>query len=290
MTASVVVIGDALLDIRIVPSEPPRRGSDVPARIELAPGGQGANVAVRLARRGMAVELVSAVAADLAGAMIRSSLEADGVALRAIEVPRTGAVVVLAEPHGERTMLSQRVPFGHRVAARAAGSTSWLVVSGYVLAEPGSFRLAGDAAAWSGRRVLLGCALSTAAVAAWLEAARALRPDLVILNEGEMERLGTTDGLGMVAITAADRATLLTAGGGSVVVDVPPGPAAVDTTGAGDAFAAGLLASLAAAAWPPSNAELRRAVADGIALAGLVARVDGAQARVATEPRSGMPA
>ena len=56
----VVVIGDATLDVTVAPAEPMRHGGDVAAAIRLAPGGQGANVAVRLARR--AVTWISSAA------------------------------------------------------------------------------------------------------------------------------------------------------------------------------------------------------------------------------------
>lgn len=288
MSQRVVVLGDALLDVRVVPAEPVRPGSDVPARVELLPGGQGANVAVRLARRGVNVELVAAVADDAAGAVIRSALEADGVVLRDIAVPSTGTVVGLAEADGERTMFSHRVPFGHLVDD-AGTHASWVVVSGYLLTEPMTTGLARAVGASSSRRAILGCALPAGSVPGWLEAARTIRPDLLVLNEAELARLGARVGPGMLAVTAADGARVMSEGG-TTVAPAPPGPPALDTTGAGDAFAAALLASFMDAAWPPTVDAIRAALAEAVAVAGSVARVPGAQGRVAGERSARQPA
>nr|MDQ2935346.1 PfkB family carbohydrate kinase [Chloroflexota bacterium] len=57
----------------------------------------------------------------------------------------------------------------------------------------------------------------------------------------------------------------------------------VDATGAGDAYAAGLISRLSERAWPPNEAPLRDAMRAAAALAALVAGAFGAQARVAGE-------
>jgi len=63
----ITVIGDSTLDVTVRPAEAPRAGGDVPASISLAPGGQGANVAVRLARAGIDVRLATAIGGNLLG-------------------------------------------------------------------------------------------------------------------------------------------------------------------------------------------------------------------------------
>jgi sugar/nucleoside kinase (ribokinase family) len=57
----------------------------------------------------------------------------------------------------------------------------------------------------------------------------------------------------------------------------------VDATGAGDAFAARLIAALVEGPWPPSRSGLQRAMAAASRLAAAVARVPGAQKRVPGE-------
>ena len=59
----------------------------------------------------------------------------------------------------------------------------------------------------------------------------------------------------------------------------------VDATGAGDAYAAALIAALMGTAWPPDVSTLRAAMEAGSLAGGLVSRVLGAQGRVAGEAR-----
>jgi ribokinase len=281
--ADVVVIGDALLDVSVAPEVPMRRGGDVPAATRLGPGGQGANVAVRLARRGMRVRLVCALGDDAAGRIVREALEADRIELAAAATHATGAVTILVDTDGERTMFSRRVPLlPRRIVAGA-----WTVVSGYVLLEDGELDVAGD-----GRRAVLGCALPAGSESGWWERARGLRPDVVILNADEARALGpSADALAR----AAGAVVVVTDPDGAVAAPPDPGRlerratverlTAVDSTGSGDAFAAGLLMELPdAGAW--ADADIDRALASGLELAALVASVHGAQAGVPIEQRS----
>jgi ribokinase len=281
---SAAVIGDALLDVHVVPSEAVRPGEDIPAAVRMRPGGQGANLAVRLARRGVTVALTCSLADDVAGRLLRSALESEGVTLHALGADATGVAVVIVDADGERTMLSQRVPFADAAADRVP-SADWLVLSGYLLLEPGADALARSVAAFAGRRVLVGCAVPVGRVVAWRAAATAFAPDLVIMNADEMVRLsldGAPDGAPGHAVTHAGGATV-TIGSVRAEVPAPTGPDAVDTTGAGDAFAAALVAGLSDAAWPPTQSALDDALRGAVELAAAVAHARGAQARVATE-------
>lgn len=289
----VVVIGDAALDVRVTPSEPIRPGGDVPASIDMRPGGQGANVAVRLARRGARVRLVAAVADDPAGAAIRSALGHDGVALHPRPADRSSMVVVMAGSGGERTMLSQRAPlFASPFEPGLISDADWLVVSGYALLEPaGGLSMTGPAS----RRVVLGCSLGSGTVRPWIARASALAPHLVVLNADEAGAIapGATDQAGLArtvanrfdAIAIVTRATGSTAAIGAEVIEtasLPVGPV-VDTTGAGDAFAAALIGDLVDTDWPPQPARLERAMLAGHSLAAAVAGIIGAQALVHVE-------
>jgi len=276
-----VVIGDALLDVGISPSGPMRRGADVPAVIQLGAGGQGANLAVRLARQGIPTDLVCGLGTDPAGDLLRTAIEAEGVGLRSIRVDASGSVAILLDADGERTMLSHRAPFGAGLEAAALPDADWTIVSGYLLLEADAVALAHALAARPGRRALVGCALPEEAITGWRVAAEALRPDLMIVNRDEAAALGPMDAA--VAVTDASGASI-TMGSISVTVHSAPGPPAVDTTGAGDAFAAGLVAALADAAWPPDRGVLETALRSALELAAAVARTPGAQARVSGEP------
>jgi ribokinase len=278
VTEVITVLGDAHLDVRVAPAADIRRGSDVPATIHLEPGGQGANVAIRLARRGVPVELIAAVGSDPAGALVRGALEAEGILLHTVEVDATGTAVVLGDLDGERTMYSHRAPFSDRIELPGAAGGGWLVVSGYLLHEPASTDLARRLAAGSRRRILLGCAVPDARVAGWRAAARILAADLWILNHEELRRLGPVEGADL-AVTDARGATV-SVGGVRVDSRTPTGAPARDTTGAGDAFAAALIDGLRGDDWPPTREWLEDAVEEAVALASRVARVAGAQARV----------
>jgi sugar/nucleoside kinase (ribokinase family) len=72
-------------------------------------------------------------------------------------------------------------------------------------------------------------------------------------------------------------------GGAEVSVSRPAVERAVDTTGAGDAFAAGLLARLADGPWPPETSLLRDALEAAALAATEAILVPGAQGRTASE-------
>ena len=287
---SVVVVGDATLDVSVSPVRPMATGADVQATITMRPGGQGANVAVRLARQGIEVTLVCAMGHDPAAEMIRQALDADGVSLVDLPVEGTGVIVVIGGADGERSMLSHRAALPTGAAdATAALALDWLVVSGYALLQPDAIDLAARLAALPMRRALLGCAVADDALIAWASAVRRLDPDLVIANRDEADRAGLR-GIGeMLAVTHAAGAEVRI-GDVRAAATTIPGPPAVDTTGAGDAFAAGLLAGLLDATWPPGEAQLQAAVEAGVALASAVARVRGAQAGVPGEREARLPA
>lgn len=283
----VVVIGDALLDVHADPDEPIRPGADVSARIALEPGGQGANLAVRLARRGVGVQLITALGDDAGGRMLRETLAAGGVDIRSVTGMPTGTVVVLRGAAGERTMLSQRPTYAAAASRELAHEAAWILVSGYLLLEPGADALARAVAASSARRALAGCSVPEALLERWRALAGELRPDLVVLNADEAAALGPLPGVPLLAVTDA-RGARLAVGATTYRADVAPGPSAVDTTGAGDAFTAALLASFLAGPWPPGN--VQDALAAAVNAAAAVARAQGAQARVAGEREATLPA
>ncbi|MCV2488098.1 carbohydrate kinase family protein [Geodermatophilus sp. YIM 151500] len=262
MTArpAVLVVGDVNTDVVAVLSGAPAPGSDRPARIRSHGGGAGGNVAAHLARAGLDVVLAGCVGDDAEGTARLAELAAAGVRARLRVVPRaaTGTVVSLVEPDGQRSMLADRganlelvpgdlpspVPGGH------------LHLSGYALLDPRP-RPAGLAAL--ARAAAAGCTVSadpasTGPLAAygvdrWLADTAAVT--LLLPNAEEAALLtGCADPVDAARTLAArHRAVAVTLGpdgalwaAGRAVVHRPAHPAAVvDTTGAGDAFAAGVL-------------------------------------------------
>src|SRR6266545_3703256 len=279
------VLGDCTLDIAIVPEARRRHGGDVPAEIRLGPGGQAANLAVRLARMGgrSSVRLVAAMADDLAGQLLRETLSADGVELAGAPAARSSAVAIVVDATGERTMLSDRQSLPAAAAAAALAGADWVHCSGYALLDDET----GDELAVALGRRPASVTLSVGGgsvppeprrVARFAARLHAAAPQLCLLSRDEAAVM-----LGRSAPPAARRAAALLAGLADVVVvtdgvrgstaafggrifTAPPGAGggrAVDTTGAGDAYGAAMIARLARGSWPPSAARLERAMVSG---------------------------
>ncbi|MGI8998762.1 MAG: carbohydrate kinase family protein, partial [Candidatus Limnocylindria bacterium] len=279
-TGVVVVCGAARWGVAGERGPPLHPGGDVPAQIRIGAGGQGANLAIRLARRGIAVELLCALGDDPAASLVIAALRAEGVRVSATRVSATGSVVILVDEAGERTMLSDRASF---VAGAVIPAADWIVVSGYCFLEADAARLAGAVAGQVARRVVVGCAVPDRSRAAWRAAVIAARPDLLILNREEASDQEPLAQLSAAIVVTATDGVMASIGDDVIRVRVPDGSPATDTTGAGDAFAAGLVAGLLRVPWPPPGAALESAMTDAAVLARQVARTHGAQARVAAE-------
>ena len=268
---------------------------DARAHITVGPGGQGANVAVRLARAGVRVRLITPLADDPAGRVLRAHLEADAVELHVLAAPRTSVVVVLVAPGGERTMLSDRVPAGGDISAPVAGC-DWIHVSGYLLRDSAEAERVVAAIRASGAShvsVAGGSFEGWADAGVAREAIAAISANLLVFNRDEAGLLvgGPARGVeeAAAALATAERLAVVTDGergsaaaGASLGISIVRGAPAfsgppVDTTGAGDAFAASLLGSLAPT-WPPT--------ADGVATALKHAAVEGAAATAAIGAQS----
>ena len=280
MTSSVVVVGDVLLDVTARPTSAIRPGADVPAEVRIGCGGQGANLATRLARQGIGVTLICGLGDDPAASLVAAALRAEGVVLRPVGVTVTGSVVILLDAVGERTMLSQRAPF---VGDVRIASAEWTVLSGYCLLEDHAAELAHRVAGLASRRVVVGCTVPEASRAAWRDAVAAARPDLLVLNHDEALGLAPIDELSPGTVVTASDVIMASVGSTALRVTVPAESPATDTTGAGDAFAAALIAGLLTGPWPPRRDVLASVVAKAALLAGQVARAPGAQAPVAAE-------
>jgi ribokinase len=299
------VVGDLSLDIVVAQSGPRREGSDVPAKIRIGPGGQAANVAVRLARLGADAALVAPMADDAAGRLLREALLAEHVSLRALHATRTAAVIALLDAVGERTMLSDRQTLDPSVVAQLLEGLDWIHCSGYALLDDRS----GDALAelLSGRvpSVRLSIAGGSvppdpARVSRFRTRLERARPDLVIMSGDEADALLAGRPARALAAAAALQplasvviVTVGADGSGAVAEGMRleaaapqlPGPM-LDATGSGDAFAAALLVALTGtetATWPPSADALTAAMDAGNRLGAQVSRVLGAQGRVEGE-------
>jgi sugar/nucleoside kinase (ribokinase family) len=256
----VVVVGDLATDVVAVLAGEPSPGSDRPATIRSRGGGAAANVAAHLVALGVPVVLAGCVGDDAAGAALVAELGAAGVglAVRTVAGAASGTIVSLVEPGGQRSMLADR---GANLHLRAAdvpvpGRGGHLHLSGYTLLDERP-RVAGLAALAAARAA--GCTVSldpastgplrAYGVDRWL--ADTAGVDLLLPNADEARLLtgcaDVSDAARALARRHAAVAVTLGADGalwasGSATVHRPAHPAdVVDTTGAGDAFTAGLL-------------------------------------------------
>jgi ribokinase len=232
-------IGDLLLDVIVRLDEPLAPGDDCTATTLVVPGGQAANVAAWAVALDAHARLVGRIGGDDAGELVARALRARGVEVVGPAAGRTGTVVSLAAA-GDRTMASDRGS-APDLSPRDL-DPSWfdcdvLHVSGYALhREPmASAALAATQLARErGARVSLDVSSSSLLDDASRARARDLRPDLTFATEGEQTALGELDTEWVLKRGARG----LWAGGR----DYPALPVeVVDTTGAGDALAAGYL-------------------------------------------------
>jgi ribokinase len=285
-------VGDVATDVVVVLSGEPAPGSDRPAAIRSRGGGAGANVAAHLARLGTPVVLAGCIGDDAAGTALATELAAAGVELRLRTVPgaATGTIVSLVEPGGQRSMLADR---GANLQLRPDDVPTprpggHLHLSGYTLLDPGP-RSAGltalEAAVAAGCTVSIDPAstgpLARYGVDRWLAdtaAATLLLPnaDEARLLTGCAEAPDAARALArrhrIVAVSLGPDGALWASG--DLLVHRPAHPTdVVDTTGAGDAFAAGLMA-----AWLADHAVDPAVALDaGLARAAEVVRRHGAR-------------
>jgi sugar/nucleoside kinase (ribokinase family) len=243
----ICALGDLLLDV-IVRSD----GSGLPeqegnAQTRVGAGGQAANVAAWAAALGAEARFVGKRGSDGAAELVARELVARDVELHGpVEEGSNGVVVSLVGPDGARTMISDRgVAPGLRAEeldVRWFGGCEWLHLSGYSLLrrpiEEAAAKAAGAVQAQGGR---VSVDLATAAgIVAYgpeklLSRLELLQPALVFANEGEVDAIGGETPGTLVLKRGADGFVVGGRAYEALAADV------VDTTGAGDALAAGYL-------------------------------------------------
>ncbi len=240
----IVTLGDLLLDVIVRLEQPLAEGADANAVTKLGPGGQAANVAAWIAELGGRARFLGKLADDEAGPAARRGLERYGVEVCGPVVEgRTGTVVSLVSENGGRTMASDR---GVSPDLRASElDPAWLEscellhLPGYSLlrspideaalrAAELAPRVSVDLSSWS--------AIRGFGPKRFRERLEALRPDVVFANEDEERILGGPIDCGTWILKLGQD------GARFGQLELPALPAeVVDTTGAGDALAAGYL-------------------------------------------------
>jgi ribokinase len=265
MSGNVALLGDINVDVLLnVPVYPDVGGDAVTEGQQWTVGGSASNTAIALARLGGTPRLAAMVGKDPLAPIAMNALADEGVDLSCVGVDPhapTGFNVVVVTSDGERTMLASRGANVHLEvdAAALCAETAYLHLSGYALLSPpqsDAAWLALEYASSAGLPVTLD--VPTVAVERVPGELRRLLPRLEIIALGEAEACilaGVCDpveaaaalvagGAGRVVVKRGPRGSVLYCGSG--LASVPGFPVDVlDTTGAGDAFMAGLIHGLA---------------------------------------------
>ena len=283
-------IGDLIEDVVVWLSAEPNLGTDTDSIIQRTRGGSAANVAMFAALTGTKSRFIGQVGNDALGQQLCSSLQQAGVDVCVVNEGRTGSIVVLVQPNGERTFLTDRGVASHLSLFDASlmANVGILHVPSYSLVtEPlASTSLLYIKAAQSLGAVISVDASSTSVlehfgVARYKSLIQSIQPQVFLCNEDEAALLGVgaTEGMPGAALTVIKRgahSTLaISQNNEHCEVAVTPVASIVDTTGAGDAFAAGFLPAFVA------TNDVESAIARGHAVAARVLRSPGATLDVA---------
>jgi sugar/nucleoside kinase (ribokinase family) len=246
----IVTFGDLLLDVIVRLDEPLAPGADANAATLTGAGGQAGNVAAWAVKLGAEGRCVVKRGDDAAGGLVATDLASRGVEVVGPVSGRTGIVISLVGPDGERTMASDR---------GAAPELSpddldpdWfacdcLHISGYALFETPIDKAALRAAELArarGTQVSVDLSAWTRIRAygpgAFRERLERLEPDVIFSNEAEWEIVGAAYGLARTAVIKRGARGMVVLGAERVELPAAEGEV-VDGTGAGDALAAGFL-------------------------------------------------
>jgi sugar/nucleoside kinase (ribokinase family) len=231
-------------------------------------GGSAANTAVGVASLGGKAGFIGKVRDDQLGQIFIHDIRAAGVAFRTSPERHEGGAptarsLIVVTPDAQRTMstylgVASTIPTGD-VSEEDVAAAQVLYLEGYLMGIPDSMPAvyrAVDAAHRASRQVAL-----TLSDSLWVEGQRQAFVDLIpkvdVLLGNEHEALalsgaatldGALDALAeqcrVLAVTRGAGGSIVVEGGRAVPVPAQPVPHVIDTTGAGDLYAAGFLFGL----------------------------------------------
>jgi len=299
MTINVLCIGDVMLDVIARINVSPQKinyGSDTASRISTSSGGAAGNVAAWLTRTDARSTIVSHVGDDPAGAAIVAEFDALGVSHGELVIPgeTSGVVIVLVDSSGERTMFPDKGANSRLTVTDLPDLAAFqaVYISGYALLNP----LARDGVLAMIEKIKadgLPIYFDPASVGAMKDVTdKELHTwfsmmDILLLNEEESIYLtGSVDieraldyllDFSQVVVIKRGSAGAIAKARGFDSISLPAVAATViDTTGAGDSFAAGFIASYT------KNHDLTAALQAGGELAAGCVAIVGGRPRVGT--------
>jgi sugar/nucleoside kinase (ribokinase family) len=300
MSIKVFCIGDLMLDVVAqIPTSPHELhlGNDTRTIISTHGGGAAGNVASWLAVLGNDVTMVGRIGNDTAGSAITAEFDALGISYGNIvkEGLHTGVVVCLVDPSGERTMLADNgANAGLEISdLPALDGVDAIYLSGYAplapLSREGVVEMV-RAINWQGIPIIFDPAtvggmqgVPVEEILSWC----ALM-DTVIMNEEEaiyLSELSDCESALNFFVELTPRVIIKrgSAGaiglerGGQIISVAAHTSAVVDTTGAGDAFAAGFIDAFT------GRRDFSHAIERARAVAGHCVAIVGARGRVGTQ-------
>ncbi len=264
MSLDLLVAGDLLVDV-IVPVGEVRKGESIFSDIKVVFGGAAGNTAVWASRLGLKVGLIGKVGSDCHGEEYISDLRREGVKpITYRGIKPTGICISLIHPDGDRTLIALRGANDEitmeemKDALSKAGRYRLLYLQAYSYhsEKPGeAYRFLLEEAVRSGAVVAInGSSASLLSQEREWYIKLFTRFNILILNLDESEALtGDRDVeksakilgrlVGEVVITMGEEGCLAYDGRRTCRVKAVKPDRVVDTTGAGDAFAAGYLAA-----------------------------------------------
>lgn len=282
MSGRILVVGDLVDDIGVRPLGEVTDASDTRAEIRMTPGGSAANVAAWLGHLGADVVFVGRCGADAVDrhAAALAAFGVDALLAADPELP-TATIVLTLDAEGERTMYVDRAANAamtvRDVPDDAWRGVTWLHLTGYTFFDPATRPVALALIDYAGRRGI-GVSVDPSTVSflrevgaeeflGWIGGV-----DLILPNLDEARVLAGSRGaqIDLDALGARFPHVVVTLGrmgaaylGGEVREQVTaPHIDVVDTTGAGDAFAAGFLARWTTDPDPRAALESGRAAAE----------------------------